>query len=141
MRTQLFGSAIAAVTLITGLQTAQAQNTITLGAIVPSSGPFAEWGRSNTTTLEMLEKQINDAGGVNGVKLKIVIYDDKAKPAEPPTSCVSSRAMTGACGCRAADQQRLRGHLPGRQSEPDRIDVAGLVEARCRQGQSAMGVP
>ena len=55
---------------------------IVLGAIVPSSGPFAEWGRTNTTTLQMLEKQINDAGGINGAKLRILILDDATKPAQ-----------------------------------------------------------
>src|SRR5436305_9610772 len=55
---------------------------VVLGAIVPSSGPFAEWGRANTVTLKMMEKQVNDAGGVNGVKLRIVIYDDAARPAQ-----------------------------------------------------------
>ncbi len=53
-----------------------------LGAIVPSSGPFAEWGRTNTVTLQMLEKQVNDAGGVNGAKLKIIIVDDATRPAQ-----------------------------------------------------------
>jgi branched-chain amino acid transport system substrate-binding protein len=55
---------------------------IVLGAIVPSSGPFAEWGRANTATLEMLEKQVNDGGGINGAKLRIVILDDATKPAQ-----------------------------------------------------------
>jgi branched-chain amino acid transport system substrate-binding protein len=55
---------------------------ITLGAIVPSSGPFAEWGRTNTVTLQMLEKQVNDAGGIDGAKLKIVIVDDATRPAQ-----------------------------------------------------------
>ena len=55
---------------------------ITLGAIVPSSGPFAEWGRANTVTLQMLEKQVNDGGGINGAKLHIVILDDATKPAQ-----------------------------------------------------------
>ncbi len=55
---------------------------IVLGAIVPSSGPFAEWGRTNTATLQMLEKQINDSGGINGAKLRIVILDDATKPAQ-----------------------------------------------------------
>ncbi len=55
---------------------------IALGAIVPSSGPFAEWGRANTVTLQMLEKQVNDAGGINGAKLHIVILDDATKPAQ-----------------------------------------------------------
>ncbi|MBS0536591.1 MAG: ABC transporter substrate-binding protein [Proteobacteria bacterium] len=68
--------------LMSGMQVAQAQNTINIGAIVPSSGPFAEWGRANTVTLKMLEKQVNDAGGINGAKLNIVILDDAAKPAQ-----------------------------------------------------------
>jgi branched-chain amino acid transport system substrate-binding protein len=42
-----------------------------LGAVVPSSGPFAEWGRASTVTLQMLEQQVNDAGGINGAKLHI----------------------------------------------------------------------
>jgi branched-chain amino acid transport system substrate-binding protein len=53
-----------------------------LGAIVPTSGPFAEWGRTNTVTLQMLEKQVNDAGGVNGAKLRIIIVDDATRPAQ-----------------------------------------------------------
>ena len=62
---------------------AVAQNAareIALGAIVPSSGPFAEWGRTNTATLQMLEKQLNAAGG--GAKYRIVIMDDGARPAQ-----------------------------------------------------------
>jgi branched-chain amino acid transport system substrate-binding protein len=55
---------------------------IALGAIVPSSGPFAEWGRANTVTLQLLEKQVNDGGGINGAKLHIVILDDATKPAQ-----------------------------------------------------------
>jgi branched-chain amino acid transport system substrate-binding protein len=82
MRTHIFGSLITAATLVACMQAAHAQNEIKIGAIVPSGGPFAEWGRSNTVTLNMLEKQINDAGGVNGAKIKIVIYDDGAKPAQ-----------------------------------------------------------
>ena len=60
----------------------QADREIVLGAIVPSSGPFAEWGRANTVTLQMLEKQVNGGGGVNGSKLRIAILDDATKPAQ-----------------------------------------------------------
>ncbi|MGC2027953.1 ABC transporter substrate-binding protein [Bradyrhizobium sp.] len=59
-----------------------AEPEIMLGAIVPSSGPFAEWGRTNTATLQMLEKQVNDAGGIKGAKLHIMILDDGTKPAQ-----------------------------------------------------------
>jgi branched-chain amino acid transport system substrate-binding protein len=65
-----------------GLSLAQgAERQILLGAVVPSSGPFAEWGRANTVTLQMLEQQVNDAGGINGAKLHISILDDATKPA------------------------------------------------------------
>src|SRR4051794_40712584 len=60
----------------------QANREIVLGAIVPSSGPFAEWGRTNTVTLQMLEKQVNGSGGINGAKLRIAILDDATKPAQ-----------------------------------------------------------
>ena len=60
----------------------QGGREIVLGAVVPSSGPFAEWGRANTTTLQMLEKQVNAAGGINGAKLRIAILDDATKPAQ-----------------------------------------------------------
>lgn len=55
---------------------------VKLGAIVPSSGPFAEWGRTNTVALRLVEEQVNAAGGVGGAKLSITIYDDAARPAQ-----------------------------------------------------------
>jgi branched-chain amino acid transport system substrate-binding protein len=76
------GLATALSGAVTGGPACAADNEIVLGAIVPSSGPFAEWGRTNTATLQMLEKQVNDSGGINGAKLRIVILDDATKPAQ-----------------------------------------------------------
>ena len=73
-------------TMICGQALAQSPREIVIGAVVPSSGPFAEWGRANTVTLKLLEKQTNDAGGINGAKLKINILDDGAKPAQAASS-------------------------------------------------------
>jgi branched-chain amino acid transport system substrate-binding protein len=80
-----FSALVLAVTLVSVSPSAAqklAGRELMLGAIVPSSGPFAEWGRTNTVTLKMLEKQVNDAGGIEGAKLRIVIYDDAARPAQ-----------------------------------------------------------
>jgi branched-chain amino acid transport system substrate-binding protein len=79
---------VAAVTLSAMIASQASAQTreIEIGAVVPSSGPFAEWGRSNTVTLKMLEKQTNDAGGINGAKVKITILDDAAKPAQAASS-------------------------------------------------------
>lgn len=83
--TRVFGAAgltAALLGMIPNCPVHAAGAEIVLGAIVPSSGPFAEWGRTNTATLQMLEKQVNDAGGINGAKLRIVILDDATKPAQ-----------------------------------------------------------
>jgi branched-chain amino acid transport system substrate-binding protein len=80
-------AALAAAVSLLAIQNVAAQNReIAIGAIVPSSGHFAEWGRTNTVTLKMLEKQVNDAGGINGAKLKIIILDDAARPAQATNS-------------------------------------------------------
>jgi branched-chain amino acid transport system substrate-binding protein len=69
IRTSMLGLLLATATLFAGGAIARAEDQITIGAIVPSSGPFAEWGRANTTTLNLLEKQVNEAGGISGKKL------------------------------------------------------------------------
>jgi branched-chain amino acid transport system substrate-binding protein len=78
------GAAIFCTALTCGQAAAQtgrlAGQELRIGAIVPSSGPFAEWGRSNTVTLKMLEDEINASGGVEGAKVRIIVYDDASRP-------------------------------------------------------------
>ena len=57
-----------------------AGSEVRIGAIVPSSGPVAEWGKTNTAVLKMVEKRINDAGGIDGKPLRIIFFDSGAKP-------------------------------------------------------------
>src|ERR1700712_4633848 len=87
VKSQLLGPLAGLALLSIAAVAASAQTReIELGAVVPSSGPFAEWGRSNTVTLKMLEKQTNESGGINGAKIKITILDDGAKPAQAASS-------------------------------------------------------
>lgn len=61
---------------------AEQGDTVRLGAILPVTGPVSEWGESNKAVLEMFEDEVNDAGGIDGKDLEIVVYDSGAKPAE-----------------------------------------------------------
>jgi branched-chain amino acid transport system substrate-binding protein len=54
---------------------AQAAATIKIGALFAVSGPAAFLGEPEKNTLEMLVKEINAKGGVNGSLLEAVIYD------------------------------------------------------------------
>lgn len=65
------GALTAAVLLSTG-----AAAEIKLGAVVSATGPASFLGDPQKQTLEIYVKKINDAGGVNGEKLRLVIYDD-----------------------------------------------------------------
>lgn len=55
---------------------------IRIGAIVPSTGPVAEWGKGNEAVLKLLQEEVNADGGIDGRPLEITIYDSGAKPEE-----------------------------------------------------------
>lgn len=50
--------------------------TIKIGAIVSLTGTYAGLGAPEKKTLELEVKRINDAGGINGKKIEVIIEDD-----------------------------------------------------------------
>jgi branched-chain amino acid transport system substrate-binding protein len=61
-----------------GLLTASvafAAGTIKIGGLFAVTGPASFLGEPEKKTLELLVKETNDKGGINGVKLEAVIYD------------------------------------------------------------------
>ena len=53
---------------------------IKIGATVSETGPASFLGDPEAKTLKMLVEQINAAGGVNGEKIDLVVYDDGGDP-------------------------------------------------------------
>lgn len=53
---------------------------IKIGASISATGPTAFLGDPEAKTLEMLVEQLNAAGGINGEKIKLVLYDDGGDP-------------------------------------------------------------
>ncbi|MGU3495113.1 ABC transporter substrate-binding protein [Xanthobacteraceae bacterium A53D] len=49
---------------------------IRLGSVLSTTGPSSFLGEPEKQTLETYVKRINDAGGVNGEKIKLIVYDD-----------------------------------------------------------------
>lgn len=70
----LLGAAVAVSGLMTGA--AYAQDTIKIGSVLSVTGPASFLGDPEKKTLEMYVRDINAAGGVNGKKLELVVYDD-----------------------------------------------------------------
>ena len=57
-----------------------------IGAIFSITGDASSLGIPERNTAQMLEKMINDAGGINGHLLQIIIEDDRGEPAEALTA-------------------------------------------------------
>ena len=57
-------------------------NTIKVGVIAPLTGNVAVYGMAVRDAVELYAKKFNDAGGVNGNKIELIIYDDKGDPTE-----------------------------------------------------------
>jgi branched-chain amino acid transport system substrate-binding protein len=55
---------------------AEAQ-TIKIGMMAPLTGPAAADGLSAKQSCEMLVEQVNAAGGINGKKIELIVYDDQ----------------------------------------------------------------
>ena len=60
--------------------TVAAQADIVIGATVSATGPASYLGDPEAKTLEMLTEKLNAEGGINGEKIKLVLYDDNGDP-------------------------------------------------------------
>lgn len=59
---------------------------VRVGIILPLSGPLASFGRSTLDGIEQRVKEINQAGGVNGQKLKLIIEDNRGEKQQSVSS-------------------------------------------------------
>lgn len=72
------------VALFAGFTT-RTSGVIKVGVIEPLSGADGAFGKSAKNAIQLLQEQVNAAGGINGQKINFVYYDDEAKPATAAT--------------------------------------------------------
>jgi branched-chain amino acid transport system substrate-binding protein len=68
----------AVIAVLLGIGAGQAFAQVKLGAVLSVTGPASFLGDPEKKTLEMYVDDINAKGGVNGQKLRLVVYDDGA---------------------------------------------------------------
>jgi len=78
-------ASVMAMTLLAGCgsntgSSSAAGDTIKIGAIGPLSGAASTYGVSVKEGAQLLEKEVNGAGGINGKKIQFVFEDDQADP-------------------------------------------------------------
>jgi len=76
----LFAVAIGLVVGGVAAGKAQKNDPIRIGAVLPLTGELAVFGEMQRNGYELALQSINEAGGIKGRKLEIIIEDDKGKP-------------------------------------------------------------
>jgi branched-chain amino acid transport system substrate-binding protein len=80
------------VAMLSMVSVAQAAS-IKIGLMVPLTGPAAADGLSAKQSVEMYLEEINKAGGINGEKIELMVYDDQFDPKQAVT--VAHRMIEG----------------------------------------------
>lgn len=65
-----------------GVGNLRAQETIKIGFFAPITGPAAADGMSAKNAVELGVKEVNEAGGIKGKKVELIVYDDRLKAEE-----------------------------------------------------------
>ncbi len=82
----LFVAAVLASTCFAGCSGGDSSNTIKIGSTGPLTGPNSTYGISVKQAAELAVKEINDNGGVNGIKLEFMMEDDVADGSKAKTA-------------------------------------------------------
>ncbi len=99
-----------AIFLLTGVSLGMAQDTIKIGFFAPITGPAAVDGTSAKNAVELGLKEVNDAGGIKGKKVELIIYDDRLKAEE--AVAIANRLI---------ERDKVVGVVSGSYSGPTRV--------------------
>jgi branched-chain amino acid transport system substrate-binding protein len=96
---------IAAFAFVQVLPASAAGAPIVVGVVISTSGPSAPLGVPQKNALAIVEKDVNDHGGIDGRPLHFEIVDDEAKPdvaAQLVQQLIGAGAVAIICGTRTA---------------------------------------
>ncbi len=83
---------------------------IPIGFFAPLTGPVAADGASAKNAVELGLKEVNDAGGINGKKINLIIYDDRLNPQE--VVAIANKLI---------EKDKVVGVVSGSYSNPTRV--------------------
>jgi len=111
----------------------QSKEPIKIGAIVSLTGTYAGLGEPEKKTIEMEVKRINDAGGVNGRPIEVIIEDDgtdNTKAVSAATKLIDQDKVVAIIGATGTGQS---------MAIRNEIDRAGLPQVSMAGGNAITG--
>ena len=107
----------------------QSKEPIKIGAVVSLTGVYAGLGEPEKNTLDMEVKRINDAGGVNGRPLEVIIEDDatdEAKAVSATTKLIDQDGVVALIGATGSGQtMAMRGEVD--RAQIPQVSMAGAT--------------
>lgn len=92
-KTSIILAIVMTLVIFTGCsQSATSSDEILVGVNYELSGDVATYGQSSVEGIEFAIEEMNEAGGINGKKIKFIKYDNKSEPAEATT--LATKLMT-----------------------------------------------
>jgi branched-chain amino acid transport system substrate-binding protein len=116
-----------ATTSSTATGTAATGTPIKIGAVVSLTGSYAAIGAAEKTALDMEVKRINDAGGINGHPIDLIIKDDAtdaAKAQAAVTQLIDQDKVVAVIGASGTGQTVAMRGAVDRAGVPD-VSMAG----------------
>ncbi len=105
------------------------QEPLKIGAVVSLTGTYAGLGEPEKNTIEMEVKKINDAGGINGRQVEVIVEDDgtdEAKAVSATTKLIDQDGVVAVMGATGSGQtMAMRGEID-RASVPQ-VSMAGAT--------------
>ena len=119
--------AFAPVGCSSGSSSSSGSDTIKVGAILSLTGPYAALGTAEKNALDLEQKRINDAGGIGGKKLEIIVEDDatdEAKTVAAATKLIEQDKVVAIIGATGTGQSMAARTVIDRAGVP-MISMAG----------------
>ncbi len=102
------GAVIGALAGLSVATAASAQDTMTIGVQVPTTGSEATYGKDMANAVEIAQEEINEKGGVLGKKLTMIIGDSACDPQQ----AVNAASQAGLAGRGRRRRRLLLGRDP-----------------------------
>lgn len=101
-----------------------------IGVILSLSGPTAPLGQSEQRSLQMLQNNLQKAGGINGAKVQFIIEDDESDPAKASaaaTKLIDQEGVTALIGCSSSGSTLAIAPIIEKKQIPTVAMAAGIA--------------
>lgn len=105
-------------------------NTIRVGLLVPFSGECGSYGSSATKAVKLAAQEINDAGGIKGKDVEIIVRDTKTEPISASLTAMELVEDEGVVAILGADASSVSKEILDALKDMNTLIISGASSSR-----------